>query len=264
VPEAEVIARERSELVWVFLTGAVAAGAMCDPAAGADAVGTSPVSRTASVARMAAATLAAGTTATVAAHAEGSAGPVAEPAGYWTGDVNAPTPTTLQGATVVNAKQVRKLLGTGAVVIDVSNAPHRPEHLAPGAPWMPAAHPGIPGALWIPGAGMGVVPVSVETYFRAKLTASTGGDLARPIVIYCHSRCWLSWNAAKRAVSYGYRNVSWFPEGIEGWRASGQSTTELKPLQPPAASPSKTPPAPRAPAPSPDDDDADSRVVLPA
>src|SRR5512146_932612 len=117
----------------------------------------------------------------------GEAVPVAEPAGYWTGDVNSPTPTTLHGASVVTATQVRKLLETGAVVIDVSNAPRRPEHLAPGAPWMPTAHPGIPGALWIPGAGMGVVPVSVETYFRARLTASTGGDLARPIVIYCHS-----------------------------------------------------------------------------
>lgn len=259
-----MIARERRELVWALLTGAVAAGAMCDPAAGANAVGAPAVSGTAGLAPTAVATPTADTSATGAANAQRPAGPVAEPAGYWTGDVNAPTPTTLQGATVVNAKQVRKLLGTGAVVIDVSNAPRRPEHLAPGAPWIPTAHPGIPGALWIPGAGMGVVPVSVEAYFRAKLTASTGGDLARPIVIYCHSRCWLSWNAAKRAVSYGYRNVSWFPQGIEGWRASGQSTTELKPLQPPAASPSKTPPAPRPSAPSPDDDDADSRVVLPA
>jgi PQQ-dependent catabolism-associated CXXCW motif protein len=198
------------------------------------------------------------------AMAAGAAGPVTEPAGYWTGDVNAPTPTTLHGATVVNAKQVRHLLTAGAVVIDVSNAPHRPEHLAPGAPWMPTAHPGIPGALWVPGAGMGIVPVSVETYFRARLTASTGGDFSHPVVIYCHSRCWLSWNAAKRAVSYGYRNVSWFPQGIEGWRASGQPTMELKPLQPPAASPSKTPAAPRPPARSPDDDDSDSRVVLPA
>jgi PQQ-dependent catabolism-associated CXXCW motif protein len=195
------------------------------------------------------------------AMAAGAAGPVTEPAGYWTGDVNAPTPTTLHGATVVNAKQVRHLLTAGAVVIDVSNAPHRPEHLAPGAPWMPTAHPGIPGALWVPGAGMGIVPVSVETYFRARLTASTGGDFSHPVVIYCHSRCWLSWNAAKRAVSYGYRNVSWFPQGIEGWRASGQPTMELKPLQPPAASPSKTPPAPP---PRPPDDDSDSRVVLPA
>jgi PQQ-dependent catabolism-associated CXXCW motif protein len=198
------------------------------------------------------------------AMAAGAAGPVTEPAGYWTGDVNAPTPTTLHGATVVNAKQVRHLLTAGAVVIDVSNAPHRPEHLAPGAPWMPTAHPGIPGALWVPGAGMGIVPVSVETYFRARLAASTGGDFSHPVVIYCHSRCWLSWNAAKRAVSYGYRNVSWFPKGIEGWRASGQPTMELKPLQPPAASPSKTPAAPRPPARSPDDDDSDSRVVLPA
>ena len=196
----------------------------------------------------------------------GATAPVAEPAGYWTGNVNAPTPATLHGAKVVSAAAVSALLRAGkAVVIDVSNAPRRPDGLAPGAPWMPTAHPGIPGALWIPGAGMGVVPVSVEKYFRGKLATSTGGDFSRPVVIYCHSSCWLSWNAAKRAVSYGYRNVSWFPQGIEGWRASGLSTTELKPLQPPAASPSKAPvPAPKAPSPYPDDDDSDSRVVLPA
>ncbi len=192
--------------------------------------------------------------------------PVAEPAGYWTGSVNAPTPATLHGAKVVSARQVSALVKAGnAVIIDVSNAPRRPEGLAPGAPWMPTAHPGIPGAMWIPGAGMGVVPVAVEKYFRAKLATSTGGDFSRPLVIYCHSSCWLSWNAAKRAVSYGYRNVSWFPRGIEGWRARGLSTTDLKPLQPPAASPSKAPPpAPKAPVPNPDDDDSDSRVVLPA
>jgi len=234
VPEAEVIRRGRRGLAGILLI-AVSATAMCAPAGG-----------------------------TATTRADSSAGAVAEPAGYWTGDINSPTPTTLHGASVVTAKQVRSLLSSGAVVIDVSNTPRRPEHLAPGAPWIPTAHPGIPGALWIPGAGMGVVPVSVETYFRAKLTASTGGDLARPVVIYCHTRCWLSWNAAKRAVSYGYRNVSWFPQGIEGWRASGQPTVELKPMQPPPPSTSKAPPAPKAPSGPADDDDSDSRVVLPA
>ncbi len=116
-----------------------------------------------------------------------------------------------------------------AVIVDVSNAPRRPDNLAPGAPWMPTPHPGIPGALWIPGAGLGVVPAAIDDSFRAYLAKSTGGDLSRPLVIYCHQRCWLSWNAAKRAIGYGYRNVAWFPQGIEGWRARGFSTAELTP-----------------------------------
>jgi PQQ-dependent catabolism-associated CXXCW motif protein len=175
------------------------------------------------------------------------ASPTPEPDGYWTGDVNAPTPSTLRGAKVVDAAQVSGLLKRGAaVIVDVSNAPRRPDSLAPGAPWMPTAHTGIPGALWIPGAGLGVVPVTVDHFFRAQLVAATGGDFSRPVVVYCHQRCWLSWNAAKRAIGYGYRNVAWFPEGIEGWRAHGLSTAELKPAEPPAASPNAAPLSPRA------------------
>jgi PQQ-dependent catabolism-associated CXXCW motif protein len=275
VPEADVIRRSGLALA-LLATGVTAVAFTCASAASpTNRAGTQVASAEGSVTHVAAPAegsvthlmAQAGTIAAhVAAPAAHSAPHVAEPAGYWTGNVNAPTPATLHGAKVVDAQQVNRLLKTGnAVVIDVSNAPRRPQSLAPGAPWMPTAHPGIPGALWIPGAGLGVVPVDVEAYFRAKLAAATGGDLSRPIVIYCHRGCWLSWNAAKRAVSYGYRNVAWFPQGIEGWRARGLSTTELRPLQPPAASPSKTPPpAPSAPPTHYPDDDADSQVVLPA
>ena len=169
---------------------------------------------------------------------------VPEPAGYWTGDINSPTPATLHGGKVIDAQHLSTLLRAGnLVVVDVSNAARRPESLAPGAPWLPLPHLGIPGALWIPGAGLGAVPVSIDSFFRAQLAAATAGDFSRPIVIYCHERCWLSWNAAKRAIDFGYRNVSWFPAGIEGWRAQGFSTEELKPAEPPPASPGARPPA---------------------
>lgn len=174
-----------------------------------------------------------------------------EPADYWSGDLDAPTPSTLHGGKIINARQLGALLQTGnVVVIDVSSAPRRPDSLAPGAPWLPLPHPGIPGAIWIPGAGLGVLPDSVDTFFRARLAASTGGDSSRAVVIYCHERCWLSWNAAKRAIRYGYRNVSWFPAGIEGWRSAGFPTEELKAEGPPAASPAArlVPAAPGQPA----------------
>jgi hypothetical protein len=29
----------------------------------------------------------------------------------------------------------------------------------------------------------------------------------------------MSWNAAKRAMPYGYRRVSWYPDGVDGWAA---------------------------------------------
>jgi PQQ-dependent catabolism-associated CXXCW motif protein len=149
-----------------------------------------------------------------------------EPADYWTGPIQGPVPKTLAGATVIHTGQLKGLLTeSGVVLVEVSNAPRRPEHLAAGAPWLPTPHAVIPGSTWIPGAGMGEIAPDVEGVYRDLLARATDNDLDRPIVIYCHERCWLSWNAAKRAVRLGYRRVHWYPEGIEGWRAAGLETS---------------------------------------
>jgi PQQ-dependent catabolism-associated CXXCW motif protein len=154
-----------------------------------------------------------------------------EPSGYWTGPINSPVPVTIAGGNVIHdPHDLQELLQHGAtVVVDVSNAPRRPENLAPGAPWLPLPHAAIPGSLWIPGVGLGEVPPSTDAFFRDRLAAATGGDKARRIVVYCHETCWLSWNAARRAIRYGYRNVYWFRDGIEGWRAAGLPTAIIKP-----------------------------------
>jgi PQQ-dependent catabolism-associated CXXCW motif protein len=39
------------------------------------------------------------------------------------------------------------------------------------------------------------------------------------IVFYCLASCWMSWNAAKRALAIGYRRVAWYPDGTDGWAA---------------------------------------------
>lgn len=154
--------------------------------------------------------------------------PVAEPKDFWLGPVNAPVPATLSGGTVIRAKDLAGLLKQRrAVVVDVSNSQQRPEKLAPQAVWMPPPHPVIPGSLWIAGAGAGTIDANVEKLYRERLAEATSHDLEHPVVVYCHERCWLSWNAAKRAIRYGYRNVYWFPDGIEGWRAAGFETATV-------------------------------------
>ena len=115
------------------------------------------------------------------------------------------------------------------VVADVSDSPHRPENLSATTTWLPVPHQGIPGAIWIPGAGLGAPPARVEQFYKERLAKATGNDLTRPLVLYCHEKCWLSWNGAKRAIGYGYRNVYWFPEGIEGWRKAQLPTRVLQP-----------------------------------
>ena len=50
---------------------------------------------------------------------------------------------------------------------------------------------------------------------------ATAGDKAAPVVIFCKADCWMSWNAAKRAVAQGYTGVNWYPEGVDGWVMAG-------------------------------------------
>jgi len=158
---------------------------------------------------------------------------VPEPAGYWMGPTHGPVATSLTGGTVIHTRRLAALLKTGAVmVVDVSEAPRRPANLAADAVWLPLPHPVIPGAVWIPGAGLGAISPTVERLFRERLAQGTGNDPTHRLVIYCHRNCWLSWNAAKRGISYGYTNVYWFPDGMEGWRAAGLSTANAEPLLP--------------------------------
>lgn len=163
-----------------------------------------------------------------------AATPVPEPQGYWTGPIHGPVAATLRGATVIHTRKLAELLKPGSVlVVDVSDAPRRPADMAPQAPWLPLPHPAIPGALWVPGAGLGVISPAVDKFFRERLALGTGNDLSHKLVIYCHEQCWLSWNAAKRAIGYGYRSVYWFPDGMEGWRAAGLATQVAQPQAPP-------------------------------
>ncbi|HET6377188.1 MAG TPA: rhodanese-like domain-containing protein [Methylocella sp.] len=158
---------------------------------------------------------------------------VLEPEGYWTGPLHAEVPNSLSGARVIGTSELAALIETrNPVLIDAASAPRRPDNLAPGAVWMPLPHENIPGSIWIPGAGEAKLTPEFETFFKNRLTAVTANDPEREIVFYCHPQCWASWNAAKRAMSYGYRNVIWYREGAEGWREAGHALVQAKPEGP--------------------------------
>ena len=42
----------------------------------------------------------------------------------------------------------------------------------------------------------------------------------------------MSWNAAKRAIGYGYTDVTWFPGGTDGWAAAGHELVAVQPWSP--------------------------------
>jgi PQQ-dependent catabolism-associated CXXCW motif protein len=156
-----------------------------------------------------------------------------EPRDYWTGPMQGEVPATLAGGRVVHTQALADLpRGGGIVLIDVALPPHRPDNLADDAIWKPASHQNIAGSVWMPGVGAGKLEDPLEAFFRNRLKELTGDDLQRPLVFYCHHNCWASWNAAKRAIGFGYQNVAWYPDGVEGWQDAGGALAAAQPATP--------------------------------
>lgn len=128
---------------------------------------------------------------------------------------------------MLNLQGLRRDLKDGALLIDVSRTQHRPEALPSGAVWMPTPHHAIPGTHWWPGVGEGQLSATEESDFRLKLESRTHADKSATLIFYCHERCWLSWNAAKRSIGYGYTHVEWYPDGIEGWTRAALPTVTV-------------------------------------
>ncbi len=147
-----------------------------------------------------------------------SAGDVEEPTDYRMEDYDAPVPLVLTGATVVDAFDVKRLLEEeNALVIDVIPEHRKPDFLPENQIWIPPAHKGVAGSIWLPDIGYGVLSEATEKYFTDNLEKYTDSNKNHPVVFYCRMDCWMSWNAGKRALGYGYTNIYWFSYGIDGW-----------------------------------------------
>ena len=155
---------------------------------------------------------------------------VPEPNGFRLSDYRAPTPATLAGARVIDTTAAAQLWREGAAVfIDVMPRPPKPANLPAGTIWRDVRRDSVPGSVWLPNVGYGALSDQAERYFRDSLEAITGGDRSRLVVFYCEAECWMSWNAAKRAVMAGYASVAWFPDGTDGWRAAALPLAEAPP-----------------------------------
>ncbi|MBE0454415.1 PQQ-dependent catabolism-associated CXXCW motif protein [Roseovarius autotrophicus] len=143
------------------------------------------------------------------------------PEGYRMDNYRAPVPDTLPGARVLSVEEAHALWGAGAAFVDVLPRPPRPANLPAGTIWREQPRASIPGARWLPNVGYGAIAEVTEAYFKAGLEQATGGNMAKPLVIFCLAECWMSWNAAKRALEYGYTAVHWLPEGTDGWARAG-------------------------------------------
>ncbi|BAN48882.1 PQQ-dependent catabolism-associated CXXCW motif protein [Metapseudomonas resinovorans] len=90
-------------------------------------------------------------------------------------------------------------------------------------------HANLPGSLWLANAGDGELSPQWQDYFSRNLREASEGSLDRPLVFYCRSDCWASWNAVKRAAALGYRNLYWYRDGIDAWEQAGLPLVPARP-----------------------------------
>ena len=153
-----------------------------------------------------------------------------EPEGYRTDNYRAPVPATLFGARVLETAEAEAIWrAKRGAFIDVMPRPPKPKNLPEGTVWRDAPRKNIPGSIWLPDTGYGVLPPAMDDYFQRGLVQASRGDKAALLVIYCLADCWMSWNAARRALTYGYSNVAWYPDGTDGWEREKLPTAEAQP-----------------------------------
>jgi PQQ-dependent catabolism-associated CXXCW motif protein len=164
---------------------------------------------------------------TAAAHAQSG---VAEPDGYRTDNYRSHVPATLAGARVLSTEEAAMVWrAKSGSFVDVLPRPPKPKNLPEGTVWRDQPRQDIPGSIWLPDTGYGVLAAATEDYLKRGLAHASGGDRSRLLVFYCLADCWMSWNAAKRALSYGYTEVAWYPEGTDGWTVADLPLEEAKP-----------------------------------
>jgi PQQ-dependent catabolism-associated CXXCW motif protein len=156
---------------------------------------------------------------------------VAVPEGYRMEHYRAPVPAEVPGAATVTLDEAESLYRAGTVLfIDVMKVP-RAESAGLEGKWLVARpHVSINGSTWLPEVGEGVLKPEIERYFRRNLERLTGGDSDTPLLFYCVTDCWMSWNAAKRALSWGYGKVYWYRDGIEVWQQFDLPTETIDPV----------------------------------
>ncbi|MBK7472562.1 MAG: sulfurtransferase [Betaproteobacteria bacterium] len=125
------------------------------------------------------------------------------------GAMHGPTPNQIPGGQVITTKGLLPLLQQGIPVhvFDVLGT----AQTLPNA--IPAARAAEPGSF----------DDETQQEFARMLQQVTRGNAAAPLVFYCQGpQCWMSYNAALRAIALGYRNVLWYRGGMEAWNQAGQ------------------------------------------
>ncbi|MEO8458964.1 MAG: rhodanese-like domain-containing protein [Dokdonella sp.] len=127
--------------------------------------------------------------------------------------MHAPTPTSIPGGRVIDTVNLLSML---------SHQPPIPVVLVDAVGW-PMKLPNAVTAVFAAQAGS--FQDQSQQQFGQLLQSATQGNRSQPVVVYCADpHCWMSYNAALRAINLGYQNVFWYRGGIASWQQAGLPT----------------------------------------
>lgn len=147
-------------------------------------------------------------------------------------EFHAPTPNSIPGGQLITTDRLLALYQqgqqNGLLVFDVLGA-------GPGQ-MLPMAQNAV-GA-----AQPGSFSDQTQQQFGQYLEQVTQGGKGRPMVFYCQGvQCWMSYNAALRAIHLGYTQVYWYRGGVEAWQQMQQISMSLPQVQPGQTMPANHP-----------------------
>ncbi|TVR96440.1 MAG: hypothetical protein EA418_05500 [Wenzhouxiangellaceae bacterium] len=131
------------------------------------------------------------------------------------GELGGPTPTSIPGGRVITTPELLQLLNnphSGAVVFDVLGS-----------------HQRLPNAIdAVAASAGGSFNDRTQQQFVRQLEHASGGRRDVPLVFYCSSiQCWMSYNAALRAINAGYTQVYWYRGGLQAWDYMAQMSAQF-------------------------------------
>lgn len=120
------------------------------------------------------------------------------------------TPRSLDGAQVVDAATVIKMVEKGARFIDTRNeAEYKAGH--------------VPGAELVPYGEKSAKEADYDHTQDQFDTGQLGSDRNAELIFACNGpECWKSFKASQTAIKAGYSRVYWFRGGFPEWRTDGQ------------------------------------------
>lgn len=121
----------------------------------------------------------------------------------------ADTPSSLEGATLVSAEQVKDMMAKGTAVIDTRVANEYVDSHIKGARSVPYKEKS---------AKVPDFDASQDSFDLSMVSA----DKSAPVIFYCNAgECWKSYKASKVAIKAGFRKVYWFRGGMPEWKSKG-------------------------------------------